>query len=277
MSVRKFAIGLLVAAGAVAVMAGIATARIKSESKTKTVAALSDRSVSAKCGRGSEAVAGGFVAPGFEPTFTGRSILPVASKRTSDRKWKTKGYNFSATQSGKLKSIAYCDTQEPNLNVRSKTTTLPAQPSTGSATAKCPRGSEAVSGGWATPDGQGEDAPFAYESRRKGERKWKVSAFNNDNANAQRLVAYAYCDNHGPDLRAKSDKVNVPAGEKRSAKAKCRHGSKAYSGGFKGQVDPNASGPFAFTSKRTGGGDWQAKAAGNNSGTHKFKVYAYCK
>lgn len=257
-------------------MAGIATARIKSESKTKTVAADTARGVSAKCGRGSEAVAGGFTAPGFDPTFVGRSILPVASKRTSDRKWKTQGFNFAVAESGRLKAFAYCDTHEPNLSVESKTKSVPPF-TTGSATANCPRGSEAVSGGWASPDGQGEEAQFAYESRRKGERKWKVSAFNQDATDAQRLKAYAYCDRDEPNLKAKSDTVNVPSAEKRTAKGNCRHGDKAYSGGYKGQVEPNAAGPFAFTSKRTGGGDWQGKAVGNNAGTHQFKVYAYCK
>jgi hypothetical protein len=273
-SARKFVVGVLIAAGLIALVGGIATAKVKTKTKSTTIAGDSNGKVSAKCSRGSEAVAGGFTAPGFDPTFQDRAPLPFTSKRAGDRKWKTQGHNFGDNPA-KLKSIAYCDTKEPNLRVESKTESVPAF-TTGSATARCPQGSEAVSGGWASKNVVEDDEQFAYESRRKGDRKWKVSAFNQDITNAQPLVAYVYCNNDGPNLKAKSDKVNVPEGEKRTAKANCKHGEKAYSGGFKGQVNTDASGPFAFTSKRAGN-DWQGKAAGNGNGTHRFKVYAYCK
>jgi hypothetical protein len=258
-------------------MAGIATARIKSESKTTTIPAGENGKVSAECGPGSEAVAGGFASPGFDPTFDTRTVIIFASKRGGERKWTAQGFNFGLT-GGKFKSYAYCDTSEPNLRVESKTMTV-GPFDTGSATAKCPRGSEAVSGGWTSRGvGQSDDGQYASESRRKGDRKWKVSAFNQDNADARPLVTFAYCDNHGPNLKAKSDSVNIPPGEKRSAKANCGGGDKAYSGGFKGTATPgtvNGTGPVS--SKRTGGGDWQAKGFNNDpTTTRQFKVYAYC-
>ena len=280
MSARRFAVSLLVAAGALAVTAGIATARIQTKSQGKTIAADTNRKATAKCQRGSEAVSGGFAAPRLDPTFTERSILPFTSKRKGHRKWKTQGHNFADTQSGRLISFAYCDTHEPGLKVRSKTKTLPAF-DPGSATARCPRGSEVVSGGFASPDAlpRRGDAMFTFTSKRKGQRKWKVSAYNNDPVNPQRLVAFAYCDEHQPGLRTRSANVNIPLAEKRSRTAECRHGRKAYSGGYKGSVDTIANGPFPFVSKRARGGDWKVNAAGNGSrgGPFPFTVFAYCK
>ena len=277
MSARKFAIGVLIAAGLVVVVGGIATARVKTETKSTTIAAGSKGKASAKCPRGSEAISGGFAAPGFDVgPGGGPRLFHFASKRGGDRKWKTQSFNFGTLGSGKLKSIAYCDTSEPNLRVETKTKDVEAQ-SNGSATARCPRGSEAISGGWTSKSVQDDDGQFAWESRRKGDRKWKVTAFNNDNTSAP-LKAYAYCDRDGPNLKAKSDKVNVPDDQKRSAKANCGHGDKAYSGGYKGEVDAAANGSFAIGSKRTGGGDWKGQAAFNGSGgPAQFKVYAYCK
>jgi hypothetical protein len=43
------------------------------------------------------------------------------------------------------------------------------------------------------------------------------------------------------------------------------------------KVGPAADGAFAFTSKKTHGGDWKATAEGNGSSTAPFTVFAYCK
>src|SRR4051794_5598086 len=155
MSVRRAAVGVLIAAGALAVVAGIATAKLKTRSDSTTIAADGNGSATAKCPRGSEAVAGGFSAPGFDPTFgAGPSNLPFTSKRTSDRRWKTQAHNFGSTESGRLISYAYCNTHQPGLKVRSKRRLLSAG-DPGSATATCPSGSEAVSGGFGSPDADG--------------------------------------------------------------------------------------------------------------------------
>jgi hypothetical protein len=277
-SAKRFAVSVLIAAGAFAATASIATARLETQSRSTTIAADTNGAATTRCPRGSEAVSGGFAAPGFDPEFNGRSILPFVSKRNTDRKWKTKGYNFADTQSGTLISYAYCDTREPGLSFRFKTKTLPAF-DPGSVTARCPRGSEAVSGGFASPDAQPNgDVMFSFTSKRVGERRWKVSAYNNDPTNPQRLTAFAYCNEHEPGLRTESDDVSVPLGQKRSETAECRHGREAYSGGYKGSVDTDANGPFPFASKRKSG-DWRAAAVGNGSsgGPFPFTVFAYCK
>jgi hypothetical protein len=261
---------VLIAAGVVAVWGGKAPARVTTAGKSTTIGTNQIGKATATCPRGSEAVSGGFLVPGVSAPFLA-NVFHFGSKRVGDRKWKTKSFNFNGPDHT-LKSFAYCDTSQPNLRAESKRETVNAN-SNGSATASCPRGSEAISGGWAT---KGDSLQLAYESRRKGERKWKVSAFNFSDTGP--LVAYAYCDNHGPGLRAKSETVNVPSGGLGSAKANCNHGEKAYSGGYKGTDTGPAQAPFAFNSKRTGGGDWKAKAFGEqDTGALQLKVYAYCK
>jgi hypothetical protein len=276
-SPRRVAATALIAAGIVAIAAGMATAKLQTRSKGTRIAGDGNGAAAAKCPRGSEAVSGGFAAPRFDPTFSGRSILPFSSKRAGNRKWKTKGYNFSPAQSGRLISFAYCETRQPRLSFRSTTVRL-SKLHPGSATATCPSRSEAVSGGFASPDAStGGDAVLAVASKRVSQRKWKVFAYNNDDTTSQMLVAYAYCDPHQPGLKAKSKRVKVPLAQKRSVTAKCRDGSKVVSGGFAARVNASADGPFPFASKKVGRTKWRAAAVGNGAGRHPFKVFAYCK
>jgi hypothetical protein len=254
----------------------IAAAGIKTTSDRVTIAGggFGFGTATAHCSRGSEAVAGGFASPGFDPEFTGPGILPEDSKRVGERAWKTSGFNFGG-DTGTEVGYAYCDTHTPGLTAKSDTTSVPAD-SNGSATATCPRGSEAVSGGFAG-FGPLDSAVFPFTSKRVGDRSWKVVGFNNDDNNAEDLKAIAYCDKHGPGLKPKSAQVSVPSATARSATAKCGHGKSAYSGGYAGQVGAQADGPFAFKSKKTKGGDWTAAAEGNGPSTNRFTVFAYCK
>jgi hypothetical protein len=275
-SARRVAVSVLIAAGALAVAAGMATAKLETRTKTKTIAGGASGGATAKCPKGSEAVSGGFAAPGFDPTYDGRSILPFTSRRVGDRRWKTRGHNFSESgMPGRLISFAYCDTHQPGLKTRSKIASLPSG-SPGSATARCPHGTEAVSGGFRSPDAAGgERQVFGVASKRVGDRKWKVFAYNNDDSHRQRLVAFAECDKHQPGLRTESKQVKIRRVRKRAATAHCGHGHKPVSGGFGAVVNGIGSGPFPFKSKRTKHG-WRAAAVGSGAGAHPFTVFAYC-
>ena len=77
-------------------LAGIAAARLTSESASTTIAPQQNGTATAKCGSGSTAVAGGFAAPGFDPTAeTGPAILTYASTRPANGKWQASGHNFN--------------------------------------------------------------------------------------------------------------------------------------------------------------------------------------
>ncbi len=264
MSPRRLAIGVLVAGATFALVGAFAAAKIKTRSKSTTIAAQDFGTAAAKCPKGSEAVAGGFASLGFDPEFKGPAIFASGSKRVGHRAWKTSGFNFGGA-TGKEVGYAYCDTHKPGLKVESNGTSVPAG-STASATATCPGGSEAVSGGF-VGFGPLDASVIPFTSKRVGDHKWKVSGFNNDHTNPEDLKAFAYCDKHGPGLKAESAHVTVPSQATRSVTAKCRHGKRAYSGGYVG--------PFAFKSKKTKGGDWTATFQGNGPGP--FTVFAYCK
>src|SRR3954453_13886101 len=173
--------------------AALASAALSEHLQSVTIPPQEDRTATASCPSGTEAVSGGFASPGFDPLFDGAPNIPFGSRRTGDDGWKVDGKNFGGT-SGTMSAYVYCDRHEPGLVKATNTTSIAAE-TNGSAAARCPRGSEAFSGGWQSPKGvPGDDAFFAFTSERASDRKWKVTAFNEDDANAQDLKVFAYCD-----------------------------------------------------------------------------------
>jgi len=165
---------------------------LKGTSASTEVAFLDDESVTAKCRRGSEAVWGGFKDTAAQPAEL--PILPLGSSREGKRKWTASGVKFGAPDPSTLTVFAYCDKSEPGLKTRSRSTTI-GHDQTGSATAKCRRGSRAVSGGFFAPGGfdlnTGSEIYF-YESHRVGKRGWTASGLNQ--GDPARLTAFAYCE-----------------------------------------------------------------------------------
>lgn len=257
----------------------LASGALSEHQKAVTIPSLGDRTATASCPSGSEAVSGGFATPGFDPQFNGASNLPFGSRRTGDDKWTVDGKNFGGT-SGTMFSYAYCDTHEPNLAVATKTTTIAASEN-GSAAATCPQGSEAFSGGWRSPKNvTGDNAFFAFTSKRLSDRKWKVTAFNDDNNSAHKLTVFAYCDKRQPGLVERSKSTTVDSGVKTSLDVKCPNGRQAVSGGFESAtVNTQFDAAFAFTSRRVAPSTWRTSAYGNGpSGTTSpITGFAYCK
>lgn len=146
--------------------------------------------------------------------------------------------------------------------------------------AACTSGSEAVSGGFASPgfDPQANGpANLAFSSSRFHDDHWRVAG-HNFGATSGKLFSYVYCDRHEPGLVVASKSNSIPASDHGSAIAKCRRGTEAVSGGFRSpKAGPDAKTLFAFTSKRVGDRKWKV-AVGNNDSTnaHKLKVFAYC-
>src|SRR5690242_20150064 len=120
-------------------LTALASGALSEHKDSVKIPSLKDKTATASCSKGTEAVSGGFAAPGFDPQFNGPSILPFGSRRAGDDAWTVDAKNFGAS-SGKLVSYAYCDKHEPNLAVAKKTKTI-ASNDNGSAAAKCPSGS----------------------------------------------------------------------------------------------------------------------------------------
>jgi len=280
-------IALAAGIGAFVVLAAVAVAALTTASKSVKLKPGENGTPIAQCPSGSEAVAGGFGAPGFKPGGKGPAILPFTSRRTpSERAWEIRGHNFDAPGgpdgTGELIAYAYCDKHRPPVIERTKSSEI-APSSVGDTVAACPGGSEAVSGGLLGPNARAEGASiFAYVSRRVSDRKWKVAALNNDTTDSHKLKVFVYCDKREPGLTSKSNKENVDPLKTVSLVAKCRNGREAVSGGYASTLDinlPSATLAFGYTSRRVRGNSWKVAAVGNNSGDHAATetAIAYCK
>src|SRR4051812_24261900 len=83
----------------------------------------------AACPNGSEAVSGGFAAPGFDPTAVGPGNLSFVSRRVHRDKWTAAAHNLGGAE-GRLLSHAHCAKHGPGLEVASKRPRF-SQPATG--------------------------------------------------------------------------------------------------------------------------------------------------
>jgi hypothetical protein len=260
----------------------IAAAR-PSESASVTLAPQEQGSVTARCGAGSEAVSGGFAAPGFNPIADDRSaILTFASQRPAAGKWGSEGFNSHFSSSGRLIAQAYCDRNAPHVTTSSRSTVVPAN-GHASVVAECARGSEVVSGGFRSdrPDESGLTA-YPYTSKRLGDRDWKIAAWNQTDVD-HTMTAFAYCERHGPKLVTRTSSAALFQGASNTLSAYCRKGSGAFSGGYKTTFNGQFGFPdgFAWTSKRGAGPKWKVSAFGvigpSRQTPHpKETVFAYC-
>jgi hypothetical protein len=271
----------IASAVAAVAMVSVASGALKTKSASTTVGDDNDAgSATAKCKRGSEAVSGGFDNPNFDPDFSiitpGAAIFNIKSEREGRRKWSATGQN-AGTDPGELVAYAYCDKKEPGLKRKSATVTIDGN-TTASATAKCKKGSVAVSGGYGSEDVLPGFLPLA--SMREGKRKWTVRAYNFDFPASDELTAFVYCDKSDPGVKTKSASTEVIADEAGSATATCKRGSEAVSGGFDtpdgDPTVPISPAIFPYESRRTGKRTWTG-SGWNQEEDGTFVVYAYCK
>jgi hypothetical protein len=254
---------------------------VRAVRQSETIAPGQVGTATAKCRGDRSAVAGGFAAPGFNPN-AGSTIGRIGSRRIGQRQIQARALNFG-NQDGVLASFAYCARNDHGLEVESAQTRVQAN-SRGSAVARCPRGTSAVGGGFATYRFAPQEGPqlITLTSKRSDDRRWKVVGLNiNDQNRPGTLIAYAYCAAVPFDLVTKSRSVEAPAGSPRTFDVRCGDGSRAYSGGFDGHVqlgaEPRAA--AAITSKRAQGGEVWRTSALSVFGPNLSPVtaYAYCR
>ena len=157
-----------------------------------------------------------------------------------------------------------------------------------SVTARCPKGSTALGGGFLAakpaflPLGP-PDAILPFASRRVGRRGWRVSglAFI---SNPKRLTAYAYCGQiPGPlKVAAARTKVTGQSGALASVDATCPRGTRPLSGGFATSTPSVNRIGITFESRRIGRRSWRDSmgiATPDSEGagvTMVIRSYAYC-
>ena len=241
-----------------------------------TVPPQATGSVTANCKHGQVALAVGFAAPDFNPGSGGGPVARFTSRFAGKRGVKTTGFNFGNNAS-ELDSFAYCGKRARPPEVRSKRVQVGPN-GVDSVVAKCPHGSQAIAGGFASNRGV-----IALTSRRAGKRGWKVGAANIGNSGSQSgpLTAYAYCKDPGPKIVTRSKDTTVSSAF-RTSTAKCPKHAKAVSGGFDGNVRRSGgqlSAAGALDSKRAAHGRAWTTSALSVSAPNPATIttYAYCR
>lgn len=149
------------------------------------------------CPAGSRAIAGGFAAPGFG--FGGPTVVAFASKRGGARTWRVEAINIpsdgaGAGKPGKLVGFAYCLAGAPRVEPVAVSGNVD-QSSLTRIAARCPQGSNAISGGFDghVRTGKRVSAGAAIASKRMGHAAgWAAKGLSAGSATAK-LTVYAYC------------------------------------------------------------------------------------
>jgi len=168
--------------------------RLKVKSKTVIVPDGEFRSATAKCAKGGEAVAGGFEAETEAATFDG--TFPVKSRRVGKRSWVVTANSSGGDHT--VTAFAYCARHKLGLTEKLASTSS-ANPSTNQSTeARCKRGQQSVSGGFAGPANAAagvEVEPF--QSKRVGERGSRAATASYSRGEPVVWNVYAYCMERG--------------------------------------------------------------------------------
>jgi hypothetical protein len=228
----------------------------------------------AKCPKGTTLVSGGFAAPDRVYAGGGPYTEILSANRKGKRAWAVRGENFSS-RDGTMYSYAYCADVGP-IKVAEGSDTVKEQRGA-TATARCPRGLTALSGGWAGENaGGGRPQMIPFLSKRKGTDGWTVGAVNGSFNQSATLTAFAYC----ADLDPPEEVVNESSGPILSAPSlgvSCKGGRVAISGGFDTATRKGyAAGAEVYSSHRKKGGKrWNTQFINGGRDRH-LKVYAYC-
>jgi hypothetical protein len=145
-------------------------------------------------------------------------------------------------------------------------------------TAKCKRGTKAVSGGFDSDlDLSGPtEAIIPYMSRAEGGRKWTSAGFNISQPGE--LTSFAYCRDQ--KVKRRSEEESLTSGETDSVTARCPQGTKVASGGFDNPDfsvgGPSATVVFPNESKKTGKREWTVSARNLGSASGDLVAQVNC-
>jgi hypothetical protein len=278
----------LILASAVSLIAAAAHGAVQSaKPKSTAVSPLELTSVKGKCPKGTTAVSGGFSSPDF---FTLDSlVVRTASVRAGRRGWKVTGAGLGAGE-GRMLAHAYCDTGNLSIRVRKGKVSVP-EGEIRLAKASCRKGETVLSGGFVVPGFSADGGPqvAVVSSLRKGRRTWVVQGSQPDDTpggpyGPAKMLAYAYCSSDAPQISVRRKTVQVTPSDDFGAvlQTRCRKGTRAIAGGFRGhldiQSDGTALGSTAISSTRLGKGrGWRTEVfAVAESASVPLTGLAYC-
>jgi hypothetical protein len=158
---------------------------------------------------------------------------------------------------------------------KSTTVTIAAN-ALSSATATCSRGQRATGGGFLTTRWDGPSVNV-YESRKSGQRSWRVSG-RNTFGTAQLLTAYALCSQNAPRTKERAATTTLTGTSFTSLAqidASCSGSKKAQAGGYSIQTSPLAD-AFIINSYRSDSRTWRSGATPLTPNPPPLTSYVYC-
>jgi hypothetical protein len=286
LTARGIRISGIVLAAALAMGATIAVGSgLRTRTASKTVEpSPAASSKAAKCPQGKKVISGGFDNPGFNDTASGNpGLFAYASHKSRSRRWTVAAQNDN-DGAGTMIVFAYCRRAD-SLKTRSASATVPHTGTQhGTATARCPSGQEAISGGLDNPGftRDGGAGFFPYVSKKSGSREWRVSVELFRPAPAT-LRAFVYC-RAGRAVKTRSASATVPStgSQAATATAECKHGETLISGGYSTtslEFPGGVSGPdlWYYSSHKAGRRGWTVSAFDNGGAAGgRFEALAYC-
>jgi hypothetical protein len=265
-----------VASGAVAAQAFTTLPELRTQIAQIELPRHGHLPVAARCGRGSELVSGGFATPDVVYAGGGPYTEVEGAYRHGDGRFIVKAEN-QAFRTGHAYSFAYCGDVGKVTVAKSRPVELGSF-NDGTATAHCPDGLTAISGGWrgvASHGGRPRMVPF--RSKRTGTDGWRVSAENHIFKGSQDLIAYAYCVETETPPAAAVSRVRMEGFNLFSVGSSCPAGSQAIAGGFDTATKHGRSVGASVTASRRkqAGQRWKVTVL-NGFHPRPMKVFAYC-
>jgi hypothetical protein len=253
---------------------GVATgAKLKTKSASTSVDFQDVGSATAQCEKGTKAISGGFEGEIGIVNPSDPFVIPYMSRRDGGRKWTSAGMNFE--DPGDITSFAYCRDQK--VKTADASTTMAAFDESATATATCPRGTKAISGGFDNPDFAFNEfvgpGIFPTASQKLGKRRWTVSATNVGNDSGE-LNASVNC-REGKGLRTVEDTTFINEAGLHTATAECQRRQRVISGGFEIDLPFEVEDLSIHTSKKVGRDGWTVTAF-DFVGPTDLTAFAYC-
>jgi hypothetical protein len=225
-------------------------------------------SATANCHQDEHVVSGGFRLPG-EGQVT-------VSRAKEERRWKV-----IADGEGPLTVFAYCGGK--GTTHHSAKLTVPGKVGVSeSLAARCDSDETLVSGGYETVDAQpGEHDLVPFKSRRSGDRRWKVTVFNDADV-PTKLKVFAYCQRNVEVKVRSTQSAPITTETFGSATAECNQGEELLSGGYTTTPKSdfsNETGPDHFYTRsfRSAKRSWTVRAHNYSDVAGRITTFAYCK
>lgn len=255
-------------------------AKLKTATGTATALGAFDPATAvASCPAGTKVVAGGYSTS--VPSMGSHWLNVNESQRLTQRSWQVSGVEyFSGTDT--LTAYAYCQALKGKVESRSAQVALPATAGAGAVVqATCPKGTKAISGGFAIEAANASDSSYVSRSIAAGGNRWVVDATRLTGAAGRSLIANVYCaEVEKQKTRSQSAAVLGPLGSQYTATTgACPKKLSTRGGGFATSTPVGGlmNAALVYENRRAGAG-WSASATPSSAGTSiTLLTNAYCR